>query len=133
MPRKAGRKKTSPKKQAKKTTRTKATKKTVRAMKAPRASKTIRLVSKGGSVRPSGYAVTSLVAAGLGYLPIGVLLKIVFEVAAVVVGFIALSKIKKHPNIAGRYIAMAGIILSIVWLVLYILFSVAYSAVGAGY
>jgi hypothetical protein len=58
----------------------------------------------------SGLAVTSLVFGIIG----GVLFAIIF-------GAIALGQIRKNPNLSGRGLAVAGLILGILWMVILVI------------
>ena len=70
--------------------------------------------------RLDGWAVAALV---LGVLPIfGI-----GAVGAVVFGFVSLARQNRDPALRGRAVALAGIVLGLIWVALMVGFAIAYT------
>ncbi|QJD81463.1 DUF4190 domain-containing protein [Spirosoma rhododendri] len=66
----------------------------------------------------SGLAIASLVCGILAFFLLGIVLGIL----AIIFGGVALSKIRKNPEVSGRGMAVAGMILGIVATVVTVIF-----------
>lgn len=72
--------------------------------------------------RTDGYAVASLVCGLVGFLFCGIP-----AILAIVFGTVSLGRIKQDPGLDGSGMAVAGRILGIVWVALFLLLMIAFA------
>lgn len=80
-------------------------------------SRLYQLNYDGFKTRPSGFAVTSLVAGLIAILlvmPPVISVRIAFSIIAVICGIIGIRRIQTNPKVEGSKIAIAGIIFGVI-------------------